>query len=142
MKPIYSLIVLFFILLLNSCSEHPETKENKIDYTINIIKKLDLAIPSGSGITGYLGGFLTVGDDTPWLYYLDSAGTLTDSLRLSYVEGYVPGVRMASSFKPDFESITRLNNKIVLVMGSGSYNSGRDTAYLINGEERKILAKK
>jgi len=142
MKQFYKLIVLFLILALNSCSESAEVKETKVDYTINIIKKLDLAIPSGSGITGYQGGFLTVGDDTPWLYYLDSAGTLTDSLRLSYVEGYVPGVRMASSFKPDFESITRLNEEIILIMGSGSYNSGRDTAYLVNGAEHRILAKK
>ncbi len=142
MKQVYNVIILVFVLVMSSCSEVAEVKETKIDYTINIIKKLDLAIPSGSGITGYKGGFLTVGDDTPWLYYLDSAGTLTDSLRLSYVEGYVPGVRMASSFKPDFECITRLNEEIVLIMGSGSYNSGRDTAYLVNGAEHRILAKK
>lgn len=142
MRHIYYVMVLFFVLVLNSCSEDTGINETKIDYSINIIEKLDLAIPSGSGITGYQGGFLTVGDDTPWLYYLDSAGTLTDSLRLSYVEGYVPGIRMESSFKPDFECITRLNDEIVLIMGSGSYNSGRDTAYLVNGAEHRILAKK
>jgi hypothetical protein len=89
-----------------------------------------------------MGGFLTIGDDTPWLYYLDSAGTLTDSLRLSYAEGYVPGMRMGSAYKPDFECITRLNEKIVLVMGSGSYTDARDTAYLVNAAEHRILAKK
>ena len=135
-------LLFLFILLLYSCNERPEETTAVQDFSINIIQKLDLDIPSGSGITGYLGGFLTIGDDTPWLYYLDSAGTLIDSLRLSYVEGYVPGVRMGSSFKPDFECITRLNEKIVLVMGSGSYNEGRDTAYLVNGEEHRILAKK
>ena len=138
----FLLILPLLLIALFSCSEIAEEKKNTVDYTINIIKKLDLGIPSGSGITGYQNGFLTIGDDTPWLYYLDSTGTLTDSLRLSYVEGYVPGVRMGSSFKPDFECITRLNEKIVLVMGSGSYNQGRDTAYLVNGEERRILAKK
>ena len=130
------------ILLWFSCSDQNESKEANVDYSIRVIDKFELKIPSGSGITGYKNGFLTVGDDTPWMYYLDSTGTLTDSLRLSTVDGYVPGVRMGPAFKPDFECITRLNEKIVLVIGSGSYTSARDTAYLVNAEEKRILAKK
>lgn len=137
-----AILLLMLFLYLTSCTSEEEDLGPEANYSVNIIEKIDLAIPSGSGITGYKGGFLTVGDDTPWLYYLDSLGTLTDSLRLSYTEGYVPGVRMASALKPDFECITRLNESIVLIMGSGSYNPGRDTAYLVNAAEHRILAKK
>lgn len=142
MYPIRLVLLFNLLVIFYSCSNENEVNTPKTEYTISIINKIDLAIPSGSGITGYQEGFLTVGDDTPWLYYLDSTGVLTDSLRLSMVEGYVPGVRMDGSFKADFESITRLNDKIVLVMSSGSYQAGRDTAYLINAEEKTILAKK
>jgi hypothetical protein len=137
------IVLVSLVLIVNGCSNSEDNGDGeKVDYSINIIEKIDLKIPSGSGITGYKSGYLTVGDDTPWLYYLDSLGTLTDSLRLSNVEGYVPGVRMGPAYKADFECITRLNEDIVLVLGSGSYTSARDTAYLINAEEKRILAKK
>ena len=139
---IRAMLMLTALLYFTACNDDEIVLGPEANYSVNIIEEIDLAFPSGSGITGYQGGFLTVGDDTPWLYYLDSLGTLTDSLRLSYSEGYVPGVRMASSLKPDFECITRLNESIVLIMGSGSYNSGRDTAYLVNAAEHRILAKK
>lgn len=142
MNRLYSVILFIVLVPIFSCTSEEEVIEKKVDYSVTIINSLDLAISSGSGITGYKGGFLTVGDDTPWLYYLDSTGVLVDSLRLSTVEGYVPGVRMDGSFKPDFEDITRLNDHIVLVLSSGSYNSGRDTAYLVNAFEHRILAKK
>lgn len=142
MNKIYSVLLFLGFSTFYACTSSEEVKKEKIDYSINILNKLDLAIPSGSGVTGYQGGFLTIGDDTPWLYYLDSSGVLLDSLRLSMVEGYVPGVRMDGLFKADFEGITRLNEKIVLIISSGSYNAGRDTAYLVNAAERRILAKK
>ena len=135
-------LLLLSVFFYFSCSDSNKSTEQKVDYSIAIIKKIDLKIPSGSGITGYKNGFLTVGDDTPWMYYLDSAGTLTDSLRISNVEGYVPGVRMNPVTKADFECITRLNENIVLILSSGSYTSARDTAYLVNAEEKIILAKK
>jgi len=142
MKSIYSTILFLGLMPFLSCSNESKPLEEKVEYSVNIINSLDLGISSGSGITGYKGGFLTVGDDTPWLYYLDSAGVLIDSLRLSTVEGYVPGVRMDGAFKADFEGITRLNDHIVLILSSGSYNAGRDTAYLVNAFEHRILAKK
>jgi len=36
MKQIYYVMVLFFILIMNSCSEDTEVNETKIDYSINI----------------------------------------------------------------------------------------------------------
>lgn len=142
MNRIKHILFLSLIVTIFSCSNSGEEEKAKTHFSINVINSFDLAIPSGSGITGYKGGFLTVGDDTPWLYYLDSIGNLVDSLRLSMVEGYVPGVRMHPATKPDFECLTRLNENTVLIMGSGSYNSGRDTAYLVNAYEKQILVKK
>ena len=129
---------------LISCDETVK-KQRKIpfdknDYYIQIIDQKQIPISSGSGITGYNHGFLIVGDDTPWMYYMDSTGVITDSLRLSHEDGYVPGLRMPGMLKPDFESITRLNKNIVLVMSSGSSNIARDTAYMVNAKEKLILA--
>jgi hypothetical protein len=49
---------------------------------------------------------------------------------------------MDGMIKPDFESITRLNKNIVLVMSSGSSNSARDTSYLVNAKDRMVLSKR
>ena len=136
---------LFLCSSFISCNDTSNSKETKLsfvdnDYTIEVVDEKPLALSSGSGITGFNHGFLVVGDDTPWMYYMDSTGVITDSLRLSHEDGYVPGMRMPGMLKPDFESITRLNKNIVLVMSSGSSNIARDTAYMVNAEEKLILA--
>ena len=111
-------------------------------FKIEVTAEKQIPLSSGSGITGFKYGFLVVGDDTPWMYYMDSTGVITDSLRLSHEDGYVPGVRMPGMLKPDFESITRLNKNIVLVLSSGSSNIARDTAYMVNAVDKIILAKR
>ena len=136
---------LFAFSTLISCDNPSVKKEKKSglinnDYTIEVVDEKPLLVSSGSGITGFKHGFLVVGDDTPFMYYMDSTGVITDSLRLSHEDGYVPGMRMAGMLKPDFESITRLNKNIVLVLSSGSSNIARDTAYMVNAEEKIILA--
>ena len=137
---------LLLTISLVACNE--TVKEQAIipfdgnDYYIKVVAEKQIPLSSGSGITGFNHGFLIVGDDTPWMYYMDSTGVIVDSLRLSYQEGYYPGVRMDGMIKPDFESITRLNKNIVLVMSSGSSNPARDTSYLVNAADKVILTKR
>ena len=137
--------MVFLTIVLLSCNESEKDEVNipfyGNDYYIQVVAEKQIPLSSGSGITGFNNGFLVVGDDTPWMYYMDSSGVIVDSLRLSYQEGYYPGVRMDGMIKPDFESITRLNKNIVLVMSSGSSNSARDTSYLVNAEDKIILTK-
>jgi hypothetical protein len=141
-----NLSALLLVITFIACNETVKEKKiipfDKDDYYIQVISEKQIPLSSGSGITGFNHGFLIVGDDTPWMYYMDSTGVITDSLRLSYQEGYYPGVRMDGMIKPDFESITRLNKNIVLVMSSGSSNPARDTSYLVNAEDKVILTKR
>jgi hypothetical protein len=139
------LIAVLFIIGLAGCDEtvkeHDEITLEGNDYYIQVVDEKQIPLSSGSGITGFNHGFLIVGDDTPWMYYMDSTGVINDSLRLSYQEGYYPGVRMHGMIKPDFESITRLNKNIVLVMSSGSSNPARDTSYLVDAANKTVLVK-
>jgi len=139
------LSVALLTIAIFACNETVKEQESfpfsENDYYIKVVAEKQIPLSSGSGITGFNHGFLIVGDDTPWMYYMDSTGVITDSLRLSYQEGYYPGVRMDGMIKPDFESITRLNKDIVLVMSSGSSNPARDTSYLVNAENKTVLIK-
>ena len=143
-KLIISTIILAIALFAcnETVKEQKDIPFDKNDYYIKVVDEKQIPLSSGSGITGFNHGFLIVGDDTPWMYYMDSLGVIKDSLRLSYQEGYYPGVRMDGMIKPDFESVTRLNKNIVLVMSSGSSNPARDTSYLVNAEDKLILTKR
>lgn len=136
---IVSVILLIFGL---ACSQESKEKKAVKVYQVEIITEKKLPMSSGSGICDFKTGFVLIGDDTPFLYYMDSSGTLFDSLRLSYQTGYVPGERMDGKIKPDFEAVTRLNDEILLIMGSGSANPARDTAYLVDADQKLILGKR
>ena len=135
----------FIILMIAACNNNTAVKEkkkikfNKSDYSVEVIDEKQIPVSSGSGITGFNHGFLVVGDDSPWLFYMDSTGVITDSLRLSHEEGYAPGMRMPGLLKPDFETITMLDENRALIISSGSSNEARDTSYLVDVDNKAII---
>ena len=140
---LYSVVLLLIFTNCNGPKDEAKKQVSKsTHYSIEISDEKPLPLSSGSGITGYSSGFLVVGDDTPWMYYMDSLGVIFDSLRISNVEGYVPGIRMPGVLKPDFESIIGIDKNRILIMSSGSSNAARDTAYIVNPLEKEIIFKR
>jgi hypothetical protein len=75
-----------------------------------------------------------IGDDSSWLYLLDSKGQFINKLPLFNSSGEVNG-RIPKAGKPDFESLTYISidgNKELFTAGSGSKSPERDNGYLIN----------
>ncbi len=112
---------LFFLLFCCSCQNRKNTLEKLVETDL---------YPSASGIETDGSGFWAAGDNVNYLLKLDSNFSPVDSLLLySVAEKNIP-----KPVKPDFESITRLWNNKLLVLGSGSLSPSRNKGWLIDTE--------
>jgi hypothetical protein len=88
-------------------------------------------IPSASGIVKFQDSYYVIGDDSPYLFQLDSTFQLIKKIEI-FSTKKLQGERLPKKEKPDFESITRVpwgNDDDLLVFGSG------------DGKEREVLIK-
>ena len=115
----YGLFFLVFCVLIGSCSSQKHMLQEKIllpDY------------PSASGIDFRNQTVYIIGDDANNLLILDSSLKTKDSIALfSFSEKRIP-----KKLKADLEAMTILDNGDILLSGSGSLNSTRSLAWLIN----------
>lgn len=115
----YGLFFLVFCVLIGSCSSQKHMLQEKIllpDY------------PSASGIDFRNQTVYIIGDDANNLLILDSSLKTKDSIALfSFSEKRIP-----KKLKADLEAMTILDNGDILLSGSGSLNSTRSFAWLIN----------
>lgn len=91
------------------------------------IKTLD-NYPSASGIEYFNGQFYIIGDDANHLLILDSNLVIKDSISLYNF----PEKRIPKALKADLESITLTADNKLLVLGSGSKDPYRNSAWLID----------
>ncbi|MCG8701661.1 MAG: hypothetical protein MI922_26655 [Bacteroidales bacterium] len=78
-------------------------------------------IPSASGIANFNNHFYIIGDDSPFLFQLNSKYELINKIKISSTKELHNG-RLPKKIKPDFESITIVpwgNDRDLLVFGSG-----------------------
>jgi len=78
-------------------------------------------MPSASGIVKFEDNFYVVGDDSPYLFQLDSEFKLTKTIQISSAKHLQNG-RIPKKYKPDFECMTIVpwgNDNDLLVFGSG-----------------------
>lgn len=102
---------------LFSCKRHHSLEEVKlIDY------------PSASAIEYLDNSFYVMGDDANSLLILDENLNPVDSLPLySFSENRIP-----KAVKADLEAMTLLNDKHILIVGSGSLSPNRDVGWLVD----------
>ncbi|MCD6180453.1 MAG: hypothetical protein J7K39_11180 [Bacteroidales bacterium] len=127
-------ILLLFLLLTFGCNTNNE-KSISIQQFISIED-----ISAGSGICKTEEGLWVIGDDSPYLYLIDDKGETQEKYLLSKIpssgqENY------SKSIKPDFEAMDVFNDTL-LIIGSGSQAFTRDTAYVFDSKNRKLLLKK
>lgn len=93
------------------------------------IKILDTAklnnIPSGSGIAKYRDGYYVIGDDSPYLYFLNQDFEVISKTLISDDQNF-NGKRIVKSEKADFESLELINDNELIVFGSGGKSPQRD----------------
>lgn len=88
-------------------------------------------IPSASGIVKFQDSYYVIGDDSPYLFQLDSAFRLVKKIEI-FGTKHLQNGRLPKKEKPDFECITVVpwgNDEDLLVFGSG------------DGKERHVLVR-
>lgn len=93
---------------------------------INNIKHKNLTqLPSGSGIAKYSDGYYIIGDDSPYLYFLNSEFDEISKTLISDDKNF-NGQRIIKSEKADFETLELINENELVVFGSGGKSPQRD----------------
>lgn len=126
----------FFMLLLiiSSCSNQAE--EGLFMRTSVIIE----TIPSASGVICEESQIWLVGDDAAPLFEVNNKLEIVNQYTLSKINNKADG-RILKSLKADFESMDIVGDEII-VLGSGSKEISRDTAFVFNKRTRILTAKK
>lgn len=95
-------------------------------------------IPSGSGIAKANGLYYIIGDDSPYLFVLNEELVVIEKIALQD-ESTLEGNRIPKPLKADWESLEMINEKELVVFGSGSRSPQRDLfARVILEDEPKI----
>lgn len=99
--------------------------ENQLKF--EVIERRELqGVASASGFSAIGDEFYVVGDDSPYLFRLDSKMNITQKIQLM-PERELPDSLFAKNIKPDFEAIaTFASQKKLLIFGSGSNSPQRD----------------
>lgn len=132
MTRFFSLFIL--IIVLGSCSN--KTEEGLTMKSAVIIE----TIPSASGVVCEQDRIWLVGDDAAPLFELNHDLKIINQYILSKINNKKDG-RILKSLKADFESLDIAGNEII-VLGSGSSEVSRDTAFVFNKDSRELVAKK
>ena len=113
---------IFKISLLLCIASSCKTQKSKIEIlSIHVLKD----VPSASGIVAHKDDFLLIGDDSPYLFSLDSNFLLLSQLGIYSLDSLKKD-RITKRYKPDFEAMELINNNELLVFGSGSLSPQRD----------------
>lgn len=92
-------------------------------------QRLDF-VPSASGVVKFYENFYVAGDDSPYLFCIDTNFNLT-SKTLIYPSHKMQGETIPKAHKPDFEAMEMVSDKEVLIVGSGSLSPQRDICILV-----------
>lgn len=92
----------------------------KIQQTISLPR-----IPSASGISTFNNHLFLIGDNAPFLYEVDEDLYLVSKTQI-YSDEHLQGDIIAKKLKPDFEAFELINEKELIIFGSGSKSPERD----------------
>jgi hypothetical protein len=131
------LIAVLFILHLPGFPDGLPQVEN---YSATITQTLLLKdIPSASGMATRDHGIFVVGDDSPYLFQLDTAFNLIQHFKIYDASDHENG-RIPKALKPDFESMVSApwgKDEDLLIFGSGSVPEIREIMVRIDFDQDK-----
>ena len=93
------------------------------------------SVPSASGMVKFGDMFYAIGDDSPYLFSLNSDFEVTGQ-SLIYPTEFIENGRIDKAVKPDFEGMELIGDRTLLIFGSGSKSPQRDLCLEVelNGE--------
>ena len=98
------------------------------------------SIPSASGIEIMEGAIFIIGDNSPFLFQLDSNYSLKEKIQIASVTDAANGI-IPKSIKPDYEAMASAkleNDNVLFVFGSGSKSHGRDSLLIVHLVSKKV----
>lgn len=133
---------LFLLLIIGiSLSGISQEKQN----SIKLLKQKHLTnLPSASAVEYINGEIFIIGDDSPFLYKLDSNFSIVDKTLITGNDSTHNG-RVPKPIKSDFESMTSFskgNNTFLIILSSGSQKVTRDTIHLFSLNKNKVTLSK
>lgn len=127
-----SFAILMIVLILTNCSK-------KMHISIDNIQTIT-DFPSGSGI-GYANGKLyAIGDDSPFLYAINTDFQIENKILLyQESEENFKGNRIKKKKKMDFETLEMISDKELVIFGSGSKSPQRDVFIRVILEDKPVI---
>ncbi|WP_324026354.1 hypothetical protein QSV08_02690 [Maribacter sp. BPC-D8] len=113
-----SIVIIALLLIVASCKKDSLTFEVANSQTIQ-------NLPSGSGIVAIESGFYAIGDDSPFLYLINTEDEIISKTPIYATENVANG-RIVKEDKPDFESLEVITENELIGFGSGSKSPKRD----------------
>ena len=92
---------------------------------ITVLNNQVIEVPSASGITKLDDKYYAIGDDSPYLFTLDSEFMVIEKSAIYPIDDLDYGT-FHKKDKPDFETIEIIDNNEMVVFGSGSRSPKRD----------------
>ncbi|WP_052958661.1 DUF6929 family protein [Maribacter thermophilus] len=113
-----TILLLALILIMASCKNHPLAIEVLNSKTIK-------DFPSGSGLVAVENDFYAIGDDSPFLFQLNTENEVVSKTQIHAAQEVNKG-RIPKTDKPDFESLEMIGTNELVAFGSGSKSPQRD----------------
>lgn len=120
---LYFLFILFF---LSSCHRYHKVLEITHTSELN-------GVASASGLAMYGGKYFVIGDDSPFMFLVDSQFNVKKKWQFFPADTSI--LRIPGNVKPDFEALENQGDSILLIFGSGSKSPQRDVLVRINPED-------
>lgn len=125
-----SLLIFISALFIYAC-KRPEFMKILIKKEI-LLKE----VPSGSGIEIIGNSIYITGDDSPFLFELDTGYKLISKLLL--LDEFINSERIAKPVKPDFESSATDKDNNIYLFGSGGISPQREKLLQIDARDKSI----
>jgi hypothetical protein len=116
----------FMLLFLSSCHRYHKVLE--------ITHSSELkGVGSASGMSIYKDNYFVVGDDTPFLFQVDSQFQVIHKWQIYPAD--TTEAKLPNGVKPDFEAMENIGDSVLLIFGSGSKSPQRDILIRIHPED-------
>lgn len=114
-------VIILVATLITACQQ---------EVKIEILHSQELSVPSASGIVTSENKYFVIGDNSPFLFLLDSEFNVLSKSPIYSTQNLV-GEAIEKKLKPDFEAMEMISENEIIVFGSGSKSPERDKFLII-----------
>lgn len=120
-------LIIFILLAITACTNQTMTFKESEQFLLD-------NIPSGSGISKANNQYYIIGDDSPYLFVCNTKFDIVKKIAIADTAGLSNG-RISKPKKADLEAMEIINERELIIFGSGSKSPQRDSFIRILLEE-------